>query len=196
MMPESASTAGRCDENPSAEAPRAVKRPVSVSECGLELTSVRLHLLICTVGESWESSLPGAEIECEGSLGEESLTAGGFQAEVKWALAFPAGLPAPIVITGRHLLTFSTRKAIAPGDAEYYSQVNSVILAYPYLRQLVDSLSASALGRNVTVRPLDVPKFVRQRTQRWRHSLASGEAPTGADKDVQKDDREGNPDPG
>lgn len=99
--------------------------------------------------------------ECKGELVDGSLSDEGFRARVSWSVR--AGR---LAITGAHVLTFSVgMPSFAERDARYYSVINSVILAYPYIRQVIDDLSVKCLGGNLIVRTLDVPKFVQERTK-------------------------------
>jgi hypothetical protein len=83
----------------------------------------------------------------------------GFRATVSWSLDADG-----ITITGAYVLTFLIGALpFDEYDAKYYSQTNSVILVYPYIRQIIDDLSVKCLGRNLMVRTLDVPKFVQER---------------------------------
>lgn len=136
--------------------------PVSVSKCGLELVSVRLRLLVVAPGDPHEDIPPTANITRQGLLVPDSHTPEGFRAAVSWALEYPEGVTPPITITGKHELVLSLKEAISPQDAEYYAEVNAVIFAFPYVRQLIDDLTAKSLGRNIMIRPLDVPQFVQE----------------------------------
>lgn len=135
----------------------------SVSDCGLRLTKVRLLSLICTPGDM-RGDIPPATLKCQGELREGSLDENGFLSVVSWSLEFPKGAASPISISGRHELTFTVKEPIADSVAKYYSEINSVILVYPYIRQIIDELTVKCLGRNVMIRPLDVPKFVKEKT--------------------------------
>ena len=128
------------------ETPVPPKRPASVSDIGLELTNIRLRFLICIPGNE-QQQIPPATVEHTGKLVADSLNPSGFIAEVTWNLAFPDKDNAPISITGKHYLTFSTSKPIDPSDAIYYSEINAVILAYPYLRQIIEELTTKCLGQ-------------------------------------------------
>ncbi len=133
---------------------------IKVSQCGLQLTKVRLVMLMCTPGESTVEVPPMADLNYEGKLVKSSLKETSFQAIVTWSLCFPEGVAAPVAISGRHELTFLLNKQISENDASYYAETNSVILVYPYLRQLIDDLSIKSLGRSIMILPLDVPQFV------------------------------------
>lgn len=169
------------------EQPRraAAFRPVSVSNCGLALKDVRLVSLVCSAVATQEGEPLVADLLCRGALVKGSVTATGFHASVSWALSFPDGSKQPISISGKHELIFSVKKAITPDDARYYSEVNSVILAYPYLRQLIDDLSTKSLGRNVMIPPLDVPRFV---TERSKAMLEAYESRNGAENGAKADE--------
>jgi len=109
-------------------------------------------------------------MDCDASLVEGSLEKAeyrGFAATVRWSTKFPE--EAPVKISGVHRLVFAVTRPINSDDAEYYSQINSVILLYPYLRQLVDELSAKSLGRSVMTRPLDVVQHVLVHEREWRN---------------------------
>ena len=133
----------------------------AVTSCGLELTEVRLFSLICIPGTISEDIPTTANLKREGDLVPGSLTATGFRASVSWSVEFPTDTTPPIKISGKHTLTFTVKKPISETAAKYYAEINSVILVYPYLRQLIDDLSVKSLGRNIMIRPLDVPKFVQ-----------------------------------
>ena len=90
----------------------------------------------------------------------------GFQATVSWSSG-----PGVLTVTGAHVLTFSVgAPPFAEYDAKYYSEINSVILAYPYIRQIIDDLSVKCLGRNLMISTLDVPRFVQERMKAWREA--------------------------
>jgi preprotein translocase subunit SecB len=163
--------------------------PSSVTQCGLELTEVRLLSLICSRHGGVSGNTPStANLKCNGIYVPDSLTDTDFRALVSWSVDFPEGTKSPIAISGQHALVFTVKDAINEITAEYYAKINSVILIYPYLRQLIDELSVKSLGRNIMIRPLDVPKFV-QRLQGHggaRHQLPeSDNQRTGADSDGQ-----------
>jgi len=136
--------------------------PKSVSEAKLELVRVRLASLICTVLQANAEVPPPNQIvapTCRGELVDGSMAGEGFRATVSWSLDADG-----ITITGAYVLTFLIGALpFDEYDAKYYSQTNSVILVYPYIRQIIDDLSVKCLGRNLMVRTLDVPKFVQER---------------------------------
>lgn len=166
----------------SAEPPAEPRRAASVTECGLELKQVKLLFLFCVPGKE-SQNVPAATVECTGQLLAESLGTDGFTAEVSWTLAFPDKETAPITISGKHQLVFSIDKPIMTSDATYYSEINAVVLVYPYIRQIIEDLTVKSLGRNVLIPALDVPKWVRQ--QAARKSLQpSEEAPQGTESDA------------
>ena len=148
--------------------------PVSVTQCGLRLTSVRLMMVVCAPGDEGADVSAEAELQCEAALVEDSLREGGlgFDATVNWSTKF-SGAP-PIKISGVHRLSFGVREAVDQDSVEYYSQINSVILLYPYLRQLVDDLSAKSLGCTIMTRPLDVVRFIVDREREWRRQAVDG----------------------
>lgn len=142
-------------EPQSAEAarPKRLHSPTPVTQCKLRFLELRLRFLACLPGQFTEE-LPPALLECEGKFhSQEALE---FTSEIKWSLKFPGEQPVPISISGQHHAKFITTKPISRLDARYYSEINAVILVFPYLRQLIDDLSVKSLGRNILVPPLDV----------------------------------------
>ncbi len=153
----------------------------SVDECGLKLTAVRLVLLICNANEAAGRPPASAELDRDATLVGKSVTPDGFKALVSWAVKFPEDIQT-LTLSGQHELAFSVDRVISEAHARYYAEVNSVILAYPYIRQLVYDLSAKSLGQNVMIRPLDVPAFVRKKTAE-REQRAASKADTGGSAD-------------
>ena len=154
----------------------------SVSECGLRLLEVRLRFLICTPGDEGAESTV-ALAACEGTLKDSSITGSGFQSIVAWSLGFPDGVRPPIAVSGKHELIFGTSKPLSPEAASYFAKVNSVILAFPYVRHLIDFVSVNATGRNLMVLPLDVPSFVVRTREQWRSELATLSREAGGSSD-------------
>jgi hypothetical protein len=147
-----------------AEPPAPIQRPrvtKSVGAANLELRTIRLDSLICTLVSS-NAEVYAAEIvkpDCKGELVGDSMDEDGFRARVSWSLG-SGGL----AVTGAHILTFSVgTPPFEESDAKYYSEINSVILAYPYIRQIIEDLSVKCLGRNLMISTLDVPRFVQER---------------------------------
>jgi hypothetical protein len=142
--------------------PQPRRGPRGVDELKLELTRVRLKSLICTLMDSdVDAASPAQTIlpTYVGELVEGSMAEDGFQARVSWSSRSDV-----LTVTGSHVLTFSV--GVPPfdeSDARYYSEINSVILAYPYIRQIIDDLSVKCLGRNLMIPTLDVPRFVQER---------------------------------
>ena len=141
----------------------SVDRPrvMSVHEIGLRLTAIRLRLLMCAPGDVASGRHRVADLVCKGALVADSLEDTGFLSEVTWQVSFPKSTP--VRINGRHELRFAVSRAIDEYSARYYAEVNSVVFAYPYVRQLVSDLSVKSLGTNILIRPLDVPAFLRER---------------------------------
>ena len=158
-------------------------RPVSVTQCGLALRDVRLAMLLCAPGEGRDTSVPGSVPNPQGRLVAGSLESNGFTAEVTWTLQFPKESSPPVNITGKHDLTFSVQQPIGPTDAAYYAEVNAVILAFPYIRQVIQDLTAQAIGRAVIVPPLDVPKWVAEQVAAWAKRRAEQDRDAGEPRD-------------
>ena len=137
----------------------------SVSECALVLTSIQIRTLVCSCKEPHPERTLTGDVKPEGTLIPDSLTATGFRSLVVWRLAFP-NEEQPLQLAGQYELTFTVSKPVQIATAEFYAEINSVILAYPYIRQLVDDLSVKSLGQNVRVPPLDVPKFVNEQVEK------------------------------
>ena len=156
---------------------------MTVSECGLRFEKARLVMLVCAQGESPKGRPRVANLECQGSLVEDSLTDTGFRAQVTWHLDFPR--VTPLRMNGRHELTFAVTKAIDEYSAGYYAEVNSVVLIYPYIRQLVDEMTVRSLGHNIMVRPLDVPDFLRKYRESQRVQREHEQAKRDGEKDSQ-----------
>ncbi len=142
--------------------PQPLRRPRGVDDLKLELTRVRLKSLICSLMASdADPSSPTQTIspKYSGELVEGSMDEDGFKATVSWSSG-----PGVLTVTGTHVLTFSVgTPPFDEFDAKYYSEINSVILAYPYIRQIIDDLSVKCLGRNLMIPTLDVPRFIRER---------------------------------
>lgn len=144
-----------------------------VSDCRLGLTWVRLRFLICTTADGSSEMPHQAGVDIKGELVQSSLTPSGFAALITWSVRFLDVSMPPVSISGQHELAFSG-EGINDNTASYYAQVNSVILAYPYVRQVIDDLTMRTLGRGILIPPLDVPARVAQ----YRASLGnSGDAP-------------------
>jgi len=141
--------------NPPAKT-RKIYRAISVDKCHLRFVQLRLRYLACVPGDSMDV-YPPALLKFEGHLLNQADCQ--FISEIKWSLQFPEDQPAPISISGKHHAVFATDVPISKLDARYYAEVNAVILAFPYLRQLVDDLAVKSLGRNIMIPPLDVPKW-------------------------------------
>lgn len=142
--------------------------PVAVSECGLQLRAIHLvQLILARADISGGFELSEATIGHEAKLKPDSLSQNSFVATVNWSLSWKEN-PAPLVMSGRHELLFSTEKNIRESDASYYSEVNSVILLFPYIRQIVEDVTLRSLGRGVLISPLDVPKHV---ADYWKRKL-------------------------
>lgn len=129
------------------------------------LTRVRLRSIVCAAGEVSDEKAIAGELAPEGELIEGSYSDVGFRALVSWSVEPPEGTRPPVTISGRHELTFTIKKPISASDAEYYAEINSVILVFPYIRQLVEDMSVRSLGRSVMIPPLDVPQFVIRKLQ-------------------------------
>ncbi len=167
-------------------------KPPSVSECGLQLVKVRLVSVILGRGDDAGDPPVIATLNCVGVLAEGSLIETGFRALVTWSVDFPDGVRSPVSMSGKHELEFTVKEALSQASAEYYAEVNSVVLLYPYVRQLVDELTVKSLGRNVMIRPLDVPQFVTGRTRQWaqRHKINQSEGASGDDRSDGQDTSE------
>ena len=139
----------------------------SVTDLGLSLVKVHLTSILCIVEQAEQLSLPPADLRHEGKLLPNSLSPNGFRTEVSWFLDIPGIEKKPISIAGKHVVQFSTSRLATKRDAEFYSQINAIILLYPYLRQLVDDLSAKSLGQSIIVSTLDVLGFVKKETARF-----------------------------
>jgi hypothetical protein len=152
----------------SVTSPRAFAKPVD--EVGLRVASVRLPFLLCTAESGQGDKQRQAQIEFRddghGRLVSDSLVEDRFEAEVSWSVD-----GVDITVTGTHRLQFTVDKPIDEDDAHYYAEINAVILVYPYIRQIVDEMAVRAMGKNLLIRPLDVPEFMR--TQLRRICLAS-----------------------
>jgi hypothetical protein len=166
--------------------PQLLRRPRGVDELKLELTRVRLKSLLCSLMKSDADEPSPVETvvpTCRGELVEGSMAEDGFQAMVSWFLG-----PGVLNVTGAHVLTFSVgTPPFDESDAKYYSEINSVILAYPYIRQIIDDLSVKCLGRNLMIGTLDVPRFVQERTRALReasrHQEPSSQPPASGNGD-------------
>ena len=144
--------------NPPATAPYtgSVK---SVTECKLQLVRVRLQMLFCATTDASVETPHRGEIDIRGELVQQSFSATGFRATVTWQLKLPDLATSPLNITGQHELAF-TCDGIDEPSARYYAEVNSVVLAHPYVRQTIDDVASKTLGRILIIPPLDVPKLV------------------------------------
>ena len=160
------------DEQPRPREP--LRRIPTVEECGLKLSKLRLVSLICVSGARMEPLPAVASIDCEGKLVEETLGPDGFQAVIEWSVSF-AEPKAPISITGKHELTFTVTSKIEQEAADYYSRTNGLILAYPYIRQIIDDLSVKSLGQGILVPLLDVPGWVKKVRQERAEETARRE---------------------
>jgi len=177
MIPESES---KVDTQPAAGPvpPQPTSHVVTVDGCGLQMSRLRLKFLFCSPGQGRLSDVELATVKASGRLVPNSHNEVGFLAAVTWSLVFePEGIQPPIAISGEHEVQFGTTIPIDYNSAQYYADINSVILIYPYLRQLISDLAIRSLGQCLIVRPLDVPRFVRERTQARAH--ASGARNTG-----------------
>ena len=148
---------------------RVSRGPVSVGKCGLVLNDVRLQMLMVTRGDPGVDVPSKADVKYEGKLVEESLGPRGFQSVVRWSLVCDPA-PNPVAISGWHELSFSLEKAISEEDARYYAEINAVVLVYPYLRQLIEDLTAKSLGRSIMLKTLDVSSFVSEQQARRREA--------------------------
>ena len=167
----------------------------SVTKCGLILQTVRLVRLICQPCPkqlSPESPPLSAEVVLTAELFSNTPSAfentpSTFEADVLWNVDF--GDDPPMRIDGVHRLSFSTTTMLEEPAVQYYAQINSAVLAYPYLRQLVDDICMRSLGQCTALKPLDVPKFVLSQRVKWLQQLE--EAPeTGAAANVTDDPAE------
>jgi preprotein translocase subunit SecB len=97
---------------------------------------------------------------------------------VTWTVKFTDVSDPPVSISGQHELAF-TGDEVDAFSARYYAELNSVILVYPYVRQLVDDLTSKALGYSVILRPLDVPARVAEYTDQRQVSeqMSQGGSP-------------------
>ncbi len=140
----------------------------SVTDLGLSLVKVQMTSLLCLVEQTEQTCLPlGGDLRQEGRLMPGSLSPSGFRSEISWTLEWPGMEKKPLSLAGKHVLIFSTSRPATENDAKFYSQVNSVILIHPYLRQLIEDVSYRCLGQSIMVRTLDVPGFVRRETERF-----------------------------
>ena len=167
--------------------PKAAPSIPQVTECGLELERVRLVRLICQPGPEPlldEPSCLRALLNPTAELAQEcAFPTAAFEADVSWIVEFDAD-PPPIRISGVHRLRFrATKKDLSEPAVDYYAQINSVILAYPYLRQLVDDICMRCLGQGIAINPLDVPSFVRSGRAEWLKKFESPQ--TGAETNVE-----------
>ena len=165
--------------NPSSSAPKpSPPCPTPVSACALEMRRVKLVFLLCSPGEAEICDREIAYVEPKGRLLEDTFDETGFSASVDWSLKFPEGVAPPIVISGTHQVEFGVNSSVPYDTAKYYAETNSVVLLYPYLRQLISDLTVRGLGRSIMIRPLDVPKFImkqqrERREERRRADLAA-----------------------
>ena len=180
-------------DDPSALAPTAEtaatpqSSPAAVSECGLVLVRVRLSGVVCLPGAPGLEAIPGpARLECTGALVDESRSPAGFSAVVSWSVAFPADLK-PLTISGQHVLTFTLASPVSEETASYYAKVNSIVLAHPYIRQIVDDLSVKTLGQSIVVEILDVPKFICEYHTEQHRLESPPDENKGADADGTED---------
>ena len=152
--------------------PRPVQdRLIPVDECELVLAQVRLGCVECApAGQSTEPQ-SSVTLECRGEL-EPKQEDNRFRATVSWAV--PEG-SLPLVIHGKHVMIFEHNAKLNSISAEYYARINSVILAYPYIRQTVDDLVVKT-GQRLVVLPLDVPGFVRREQELWRRRASEESA--------------------
>ncbi len=154
----------------------------TVQQCGLCLEAITLHLVVCATGGEVKGHPFVAELDCNASLAKSTFNETGFTAKIVWKTRFPEGQSAPINIQGEHQLRFSA-KGINLESASYYAETNGVVLAYPYIREFVSDLSFRCLGRNIMIRPLDVPAFIsecaRKRRERLTRDAETGVRPDG-----------------
>lgn len=171
--PETPSASATGEEPPKKEPPRHVQ---SVEECQLQLTRVRLVSLMCMRVANGGPAPKVADVKHTEALIPDTFGAHGFKAAVDWSLEFPEdSQKPPIIISGRYEVEFSVGKEIEKMTAHYYARTNSLVLAYPYIRQLVDELTASSLGQNIMTRPLDVPAWVKEAGEKYLEEMAERE---------------------
>ena len=155
------------------------ERIVPVTELALGLDSItRQSLMLTCAGSRRPSDYTPDPLVPKGALVSGSVHDRGFRAIVSWALRLPEEAGLPLAITGKHELEFSVGRRPNSRTAEYYAEVNAVILAYPYIRELIGNLSSRALGRSIVLPPFDVPGFVEEWRARSR-AAAQEEPPTG-----------------
>jgi preprotein translocase subunit SecB len=174
---------------PPADAPQPATNPPqvkrvhisTVTDLGLSLVRVQLTSVLCMIEQAEQLSLmPSvAEIKSEGKLSDGALTNSGFRAEVNWSINLPGAEKKPFSLAGKHAVVFSTTRPATPSDADYYSRVNAVILLHPYLRQLVEDLSAKCLGQSIMLKTLDVIDFVKKETDKFHERQSQVQAHEG-----------------
>ena len=157
------------------QAPPKPRRASSVGDLGLSVVRVQMTSVLCLLEQAEQLSLiPSAVgMHHEGKLVPGSRTPSGFRAEISWAIEIPKR---PLTIAGKHVVVYATARPATTADAEFYSQVNAVVLAHPYIRQLVDDLSAKCLGQSVMVDTLDVLDFVKKATAKFQEGQSQAQA--------------------
>ena len=84
-----------------------------------------------------------------------------FTSEVTWGIEARSERAETARVGGVFRLRFAHKPGLPDEGARYYAGLNSVILAYPYIREAVSRLTADMLGETLVIDPLDVPSFVR-----------------------------------
>ena len=152
------------DPNP-ADTPPKTQGPASVTDCDLRLSAIKLKtlMLVRASGDplASEGKPPPAYVEPTGRLASKTDSA--FTAEVDWSLFVDTGSSSlPLILKGTHEVEFSVGAGVSAATVQYYAEINSVILAFPYIRQVVDDLCLKTFGRGYLIRPLDVPAFINK----------------------------------
>lgn len=153
--------------------PSAPAYPWTVTKFNLRLSRLMLERL--SLDEVNRGAPPPelATLEMRGRLLEQHER--GFSCSLEWVLQFPGAGPWPAALCGKHRLEFAHEPGLPEKGAIYYAMVNSIILAYPYVRELVSDITCRVLGQAVIVAPLDVPKFVIERDKEFRQSIRRGD---------------------
>lgn len=100
-----------------------------------------------------------------GPAGEQEFTA-----LVSWRYGDSTS-PGIAPLSGSLGLRFSYKGVLPPAGIGYYCQVNAPILAYPYIREMVSHVSTGWKNGPLVLKPLDVPKFTREASQKWIQAL-------------------------
>lgn len=134
-----------------------------------------------------DTPIPASKLDSTSTLVTDSIDDTSFSVRLSWNVLFEDGKDKPFSLSGEHLLKFKHKEGLSAEGALYYATVNTLIFAYPYLRQLVNEIASWTVGKSLILEPLDVPLYVREREKVFREEKNTGTQSLGAidDQEVQ-----------